>query len=542
MAGGIELFKLMAKLVLDTGDFDDDIDKSKSKVKGFFGGAESGMTKVASTMNVVSHVGSTVVGVVKGIASAGFGLASAAADMEAMQQSYSEAFRGMEDQATAAFARVSQANNVETRRLQESGIAFFRQFTSAGMDSNSALNAMESALGYAADAAAAYNISLEDASSMMRSFLRGNVEAGESIGLFINQADRNHLAGTLFHGATWEELNEQQRQFALLTHVNSTYSMSRVLGQGAREMNNWSNVLGNLSSAWNDAQAIMGEEIMVALIPALQELTQWIKDNPEIFKNLGEIFGDIAVGLVNAFKSLLTFVDEHGDEINAFLENLGKVFSGEWTLWDFLKGGKPEAIKAEPGTGNVWDYIQNEGFSYDTVLAAFSGNESAADAYVRAFEESGLGVDDITAEVSAEWERSALSGLQGALDDTSFTANVNLEPNAGSLLAWAGEQVGNLSRWMLGEYTPHARGLEYVPADGYPAMLHRGESVLNRVEAADWRAAQRGGMGGVDPAALGAAVAAAMQGVTVNIDGRTAGALLTPHVSREQGREAWKRR
>jgi hypothetical protein len=541
MAGGIELFKLMAKLVLDTGDFDDDIDKSRSKVKGFFGGAESGMTKVASTMNVVSHVGSTVVGVVKGIASAGFGLASAAADMEAMQQSYSEAFRGMEDQATAAFARVSQANNVEVRRLQESGIAFFRQFTSAGMDSNSALNAMESALGYAADAAAAYNISLEDASSMMRSFLRGNVEAGESIGLFINQSDRNRLAGTLFSGKTWEELNEQQRQFALLTHVNSTYSMSRVLGQGAREMSNWSNVLGNLSSAWNDAQAIMGEEIMIALIPALQELTQWIKDNPDLFKSLGSTFGEIAKSFVSAFKELLIFISENKDSIIGFIDGLGKLFKG-------LQ--KPPQMTAEEQNAKqrqaAIDYLTGNG-TYDAMIKAFGGSNAATEALREQFLSA---EEEIPADVAAQWVDDAMADLQRDLDNAHLTANVEIQPTGlDPLISLLSRGASAVSNWFWGDRpsadqaaTYNAKGLEYVPYDDYYTRLHRGESVLNRVEASDWRAAQRGGMGGIDPAALGAAVAAAMQGVTVNIDGRTAGALLTPHVSREQGREAWKRR
>ena len=33
----------------------------------------------------------------------------------------------------------------------------------------------------------------------------------------------------------------------------------------------------------------------------------------------------------------------------------------------------------------------------------------------------------------------------------------------------------------------HAGGLDYVPYDGYPAILHRGESVLTKAEAEDWR-------------------------------------------------------
>lgn len=40
------------------------------------------------------------------------------------------------------------------------------------------------------------------------------------------------------------------------------------------------------------------------------------------------------------------------------------------------------------------------------------------------------------------------------------------------------------------EGTPHKTGLDYVPYDEYPAILHKGEAVLTATEAAVWRAGQ----------------------------------------------------
>ncbi len=53
--------------------------------------------------------------------------------------------------------------------------------------------------------------------------------------------------------------------------------------------------------------------------------------------------------------------------------------------------------------------------------------------------------------------------------------------------------------------TPHATGLNYVPYDGYAAILHRGEAVLTAAEARVWR---RDGLGGATPAMAG--------GITIN--------------------------
>ena len=110
---------------------------------------------------------------------------------------------------------------------------------------------------------------------------------------------------------------------------------------------------------------------------------------------------------------------------------------------------------------------------------------------------------------------------------------ISIEARVSGLLGWAGGLLG---------WKPNAKGLDYVPFDDYPAMLHRGETVLNRVEAEDWRAAKRGENMGFDPAAVGDAVKAALAGVSISMDGRTVGALVTPYVSREQAAEAWRRR
>ena len=65
----------------------------------------------------------------------------------------------------------------------------------------------------AADAAAYYDISLEDADVRLRSFLRGNTEAGDAIGLFTSESQRNSKAVELY-GTKWTNLTEAQKHHA----------------------------------------------------------------------------------------------------------------------------------------------------------------------------------------------------------------------------------------------------------------------------------------------------------------------------------------
>ena len=71
----------------------------------------------------------------------------------------------------------------------------------------------------------------------------------------------------------------------------------------------------------------------------------------------------------------------------------------------------------------------------------------------------------------------------------------------------------------------HASGLDYVPFDGYLAMLHEGESILNAEEAKVWRGMQYG-RSGIDYDALGGVMRDNMGG-NVYLDGRTVGRVIS---------------
>lgn len=78
-----------------------------------------------------------------------------------------------------------------------------------------------------------------------------------------------------------------------------------------------------------------------------------------------------------------------------------------------------------------------------------------------------------------------------------------------------------------------ATGLDYVPYDEYPALLHEGEAVLTKAEAEEWRKSPMPAGYEIDYDRLAAAVAVALSGVSVNMDGVAVGRLTAPTVSRE---------
>lgn len=79
--------------------------------------------------------------------------------------------------------------------------------------------------------------------------------------------------------------------------------------------------------------------------------------------------------------------------------------------------------------------------------------------------------------------------------------------------------------------TKYAVGLDYVPYDNYPAILHKGEMVLTAAQASAFRFGGAGSSGGgIDAGAL----ASAMAGLSVEMDGRVVGRLVERSVSAQQ--------
>lgn len=318
----VTLFDLMAKLTLDTSGFSTNATQAVNQAGGLTSSLE-GMTARAVAMGTAMY--NMSVNAARAAWSFGVDLVETAAEVQAEQAQFASVFAGIEDQAWGVFNRIGSLANIHTGRLMTLGMGVYTQFASAGMESADAMAAMEQTMMLAADAAAFYDISLEDAVHMVRSFLRGNVEAGEAIGLFSNDVLRKEYAMRMYN-STWKDLNELQREAVLLAIAQDTYDQANATGQAAREADNYTNVLNNLKETWRQIKGILGEPILNAIVPVLKELEKFLKDNPELVQKFADGIGVIASTLSDAFVWLLEFIGEHSDEILSFIEGIASFF------------------------------------------------------------------------------------------------------------------------------------------------------------------------------------------------------------------------
>ena len=197
---------------------------------------------------------------------------SAAAELKASQSQFAQTFGELSNEADVALSRVTNAVGAIPHSLDSTGSAIYAFARTSGASTTEAMELMETALVAAADSAAYYDTSIEQATETLQSFLKGNFANDAALGLSATEATRNAKAMELF-GEAYNKLSEVQKQQTLLKMVTDAQELSGAMGQAARESDSLTNVTSNLSEITKRILADIGEPILDSAVPALQEFS-----------------------------------------------------------------------------------------------------------------------------------------------------------------------------------------------------------------------------------------------------------------------------
>ena len=570
------LFELAAKLTLDTSEFESSLRDAKQLAQTTDSTVKSSIatTTAASTGTMAKGVAfgmaayNTITSLASAVWEGGQDLITTAADIRAENAQYAATLGDMASEADAAFSKIGKDANILDTRLRRVGVQGFSQFVAAGMDSTEALSSMELYTQLAADGAAYLDLSLEEVSQRIRSFVRGNTEAGEEIRLFTSQTDREMRAMDLY-GAAWKDLTEAQREYIMLGTAKEIYDQIGATGQAAREADTWANVTGNLSEAWTQAKAILGSSLVESITPALERLTDWLTNNPETLAAVGDVLGQIGGMTFDGLISLLTFVADRGADIISFFSWLGGAGGGQVATGQTF--GDANAYKA----AEEW---RKAAYAYDTSgtdadqaaqTAAWSkveasmGGQEFADTFSNAFsqylQENGL---DYSAEIPAEWFEGTEDLLQEDLDKMELGADLNADFGEGTeaalqsaldgfdlrttvslspVFSGFGSLLSSFAKNVIGLDT----GMDYIPYDDYPARLHEGEAVLTKIEADKWRSGETSSLSNDRVISLLQSVdskLSSMQTMKIFMDSNAVGEAVAETVSRRIAKKAYEGR
>lgn len=258
-------FDIFVKLTVDTGDVEKGLTTAKNKALAF------------GDVLKANVLGGVIVDGVKKLGSAIKNMSGAfiesAADVKAEESAFKQTFGDLGDAASEAIGRVADSSGILQTRLNTLGSKIYAFARSSGGDATESMSLMERALQAAADSAAYYDTSVEQATETLQSFLKGNFENDAALGLSATETTRNAAAMELF-GQKYNDLSEIQKQQTLLKMVEGSQKLSGAMGQAAREADGWENVTGNLSEAWRQFQANVGTPFLESLIPVIQDITE----------------------------------------------------------------------------------------------------------------------------------------------------------------------------------------------------------------------------------------------------------------------------
>lgn len=499
----MKLFELFATLGLDMSGFDKGVKDAERKAAGLGNSIQNGIgTKAVWLGNMLNDVTKSVVQTFTrvGVESLGVG-----AEIEAANAQFEAAFGALQDEAAAAFDAISEETNILPTRLKEVGTKGYSQLKGSGLEANEALDQSQRLLRLAADAAAYYDISLEAADERLRSFMRGNTEAGDAIGLFTSEAQRDEAALEKY-GQKWLDLTEAQKQMLMLGIAEEIYQQSGAIGQAAREGDSWANVLANLAESWRQIVGAFGQPLTDAITPILEKVTTFLLENKERVSAFGEtVAGFVETGLQKAIDAFQWCIDN------------------QETLMQILTVVALGFLAIHIATNPIKAAI--EGIIAVSALLIANWEEIKA-AAARIW---GAITDAINGAVEAFY---SFIGLQAGTPDTTSYGTTSL----GDQTVFTSNGIPDFVPGMeTFNFTGKASGMPYVPFDNYAAFLHRGEAVLTRQQADEYRRSSQ--IAGLPSGDLVSAIREALGGALVSMDGKSVGQLILPEISRELARE-----
>lgn len=271
----------------ETQDLKNACKSASDEVKGM---ASKTNTAVDGLQKKLASLGKAVIAAFSVKAIVGFGktCVEAAADVAAANSAFEATLGENADKMTAKLKQLGDETGITYTRMTEASTLYYNKWLQNGYDADKAMDMTIQSLNLGADAAAYYNMSLDDANEHIKSFVNGNLNAGDAIGISTNATQIASWAAEQL-GIDYDSASEAQKQMVRQEYIDYMYEASGVMGQASREGGAYENVLGNLKEAWRQFMATIGEPILQNIvIPAMQWLTQLLMDLQPVLQTVFE--------------------------------------------------------------------------------------------------------------------------------------------------------------------------------------------------------------------------------------------------------------
>lgn len=303
----MELFKLFGAIAVKNSQANEAIDETTGK-------AAQSESKMSSAFKKIGAAVTTYFAVDK-VVDFGKQVVEAAANVSAEASAFEQIMGGYSDTAQKKMNEIADNTGMVASRLTPYMTSMTAKFKGLGFDIGEATDLASDGLNLAADAAAFWDMSLDNSMSHLNSFVNGSYEGGEAIGLFANDTQMASYAvsqGLVKQTKDWASLDEATKQATRLEYAQNMMKASGAVGQAAKESSQYANVQANLNEKWRQFKAQIGEPLLENVVnPAMQKLSglvdkastgfqdlqKWVSENKTLLSVLGGVIGAVAVGM-----------------------------------------------------------------------------------------------------------------------------------------------------------------------------------------------------------------------------------------------------
>lgn len=511
----------------------DRVDKSMDSAADGASELGSNATTAEKKVGLLGTTAGKVAGLIAGafaidkIKDFGISMVESAATAQATSAQFSQVFGADAGEARGVVENLGESFGMVSERIKPAYTQMTSMFKGLGLETGEAMDEASRAVTLAADAAAFYDKSYEDANGALNSFIKGNYEGGESIGLFANETQLASWASKNL-GLDWKKLGEADKQMARLKFAESMQKAAGATGQAKRESDSYENQLGNLKQTWTNLKAQLATPVLGTVVAGLKGLANWLGNiNTEQiingFKTFGSymsdtfkpVFSDIktivlglwdtfansggletAKGALDGFKSGLQWLRDNSSVISAGLLGLVGAFAA-FKMLSFINTaiGVFNTLMIAFRTGTVMATLAQWGLNTAMLASPLTWIAVGIGLVIAAGVLLYKNWDLVKTKAGELWNKTKevfgnifnwasqkiqpvvnfFKNLADKFRDfknaiTSFKMPKWVS-SIGSTLSSAASKVGNL-------LPGHATGLASVPYDNYAARLHKDEAVL----------------------------------------------------------------
>lgn len=547
----MELFKLVGRIMLDTSGVETEIDSVISSVSQAGQQAEATGQQMGKAFgkngsfgagsvwlgNMMTSLTRKAVSFGKSLVSSGFDYNS---QMEQLTVSFATMMGGNTEAAEGLVAELQQLAKVtpmETLGLAKTAnllmgygvaaedvIATLTMLGDVAGGSQDKLDHLALAYGQAMGAG---KLNAQDANQMINAGVPVWSMLADYMGLTVGEvrelSSEGEITSDVLANVFKEATSDGGRYYKAMENQSKTYA-----GQLSTMQDTADQAKGALLSPFFD---VVSSDVFPQLLVLLEEFSSWCIENKESLSEFAEALGKFAVEGISALLDTFKWLVEHEDVVKGTLTAIGLAFAGiaisthpilsaiagltAFVMWmagtyderheEFIAGIDENKPIAERNAGKYagWTDAQKDA-AYDYLYAYDGGFDTTPE--VEAMKAAGLSqaaIDEFRNDVSTAlaegdysitiedtwFDETAETELQGQLDEMGLEATVSLVPDYSGLETY----VNSGGTVIPSADGSHASGLDCVPFDGYRAILHKDEAVLNATNASVWR--NGGGMG-----------------------------------------------